>query len=230
MFRTFIVIGIVLIGMVGPAAPVFADGKIGLHFPLELPARPTSITTALPYVRLVHEVLDTLTSSDAAPVMRAKLMASETRSEWVVHRIKANVWVERTSSNYLGQVGVRVAIPCYVEFSFDMGALRFGQAEYDPLKRRLVVQLPPVQMRQPVPLLDEMKIDPHYKGLRGTLLDADKVRRLQEELVKEDYLPAAREAALEVYDHAQAKAREQVQEFLRTIFKQANADVEVVVK
>lgn len=211
-------------------SPTFADARLGIPIPLELPARPTSVSTALPYVRLVHQVLDTVTTRDYPSTMRAKLLASESRSEWIVHRVKANIWVEKVSSNYLGQVGVRVSIPCHVEFSLDMGAVRHGQFRYDPARRLLIVDLPPVQMRPPVPLLDEMQIEPMYKGLRGMLTDAEKVRRLQEELMKEDYMPAAREAALEVYDYAQRRARDQVQQFLKGVFAQAGADVEVVVR
>lgn len=225
MFRPVLALGAALLG-----APVNAQSGFSVGLPLELPARPTSVQTALPYVMMVHKVLDTVTTRETPTTMRAKLLASETRSEWIVHRIKANVWVERTQSNYLGQIGVRVAIPCHVEYALDLGALRFGNVKFDPDQCRLELAIPPVQIRQPVPLLDEMTVEPMYKGLRGTLLDADKTRKIQEALVKEDYLVAAREAAVEVYNFAQDKARDQVRAFLQDLFRHAGAEIEVVVK
>src|SRR5262249_44145086 len=194
------------------AAPAYAQNKIAIPIPFTLP-KPTSIGGVLPYISMVHQVLDVVTTRESETVSRSKLMLSETRSEWVVHRIKANVWVEKTSMNYLGQIGMKVSIPCVVEFSLDMSAIRYGQMHYDPSRKLLVLELPAVQIRDPAPQLSEMKIEPQYRGLRGTMLDSEKMRRLQDELVKEDYTPAAREAAMEVYAFAQRKARDQVQDF-----------------
>jgi hypothetical protein len=211
------------------ARPAYAQNKIAIPIPFTLP-NPTNVGTLLPYISMVHQVLDAVTTRESDTVSRSKLMLSESRSEWVVHRIKANVWVEKTSMNYLGQIVMRVSIPCVVEFSIDMSALRYGQMHFDASKKLLVLEMPAVQIRDPMPLLSDMKIEPQYRGLRGSMLDSEKMRRLQDELVKEDYVPAAREAAMEVYAYAQRKARDQVQEFLQGLFKNAGAEVEVVVK
>jgi hypothetical protein len=212
------------------AAPAYAEVKLGIPIPFELPAKPTSFGTVLPYVGMIHQVLDVVTTRESETVTRSKLALSESRSEWVVHRIKANVWVEKTSMNYLGTIAARVSIPCVVEFSLDMAAIKYGQVHYDPKRKLMVIELPPVQIRDPMPILNEMKIEPQYRGLRGTMLDSEKMRRLQDVLVKEDYTPAAREAAMEVYAYAQKKARDQVQDFLQGLFKNAGAEIEVVVK
>ena len=225
MFRPALVLAIAFFA----AAPSYAQNKIAIPIPFTLP-KPTSFGTLLPYISMIHQVLDVVTTRESETATRSKLMLSESRSEWVVHRIKANVWVEKTSMNYLGQIGMRVSIPCVVEFSLDMAAIRYGQVNFDPARKLLVLELPPVQVRDPMPLLAEMKLEPQYRGLRGSMLDSEKMRRLQDELVKEDYVPAAREAAMEVYAYAQRKARDQVQEFLQGLFKNAGAEVEVVVK
>jgi hypothetical protein len=221
---------LIAVAAIFAASPVYAQNRgLEIPIPFTLPS-PTNPATLLPYVSMVHHVLDVVTTRESAVNTRSKLALSETRSEWVVHRIKANVWVEKTSMNYLGQISVRVSIPCIVEFSLDMSAIRYGQMHYDPARKLLTIELPPLQIRDPMALLPEMKIEPQYHGLRGTMLDSEKVRRLQDQLVKEDYVPAAREAAMEVYAYAQRKARDQVQEFLQGLFKDAGADIEVVVK
>jgi hypothetical protein len=221
---------LIAIAAVFAASPVYAQPRtLQIPIPFTLPS-PTSPASFLPYVSMVHQVLDVVTTRESPVNTRSKLALSESRSEWVVHRIKANVWVEKTSMNYLGQISVRVSIPCIVEFSLDMGAIRYGQMHYDPVRKLLTIELPPLQVRDPMALLPEMKIDSQYHGLRGTMLDSEKVRRLQDQLVKEDYVPAAREAAMEVYAYAQRKARDQVQEFFQGIFRDAGADIEVVVK
>ncbi len=214
----------------GLASLVAADSRVSIPIPLNIASRPTDLASALPYIKLIHDVLDLATTRENPVVSRSRLALSEASSEWVVHRIKANVWVEKTSSNYLGQIGVRVSIPCRVEFSVDMSALRHGPMWYDAARRQLTIELPPVVIREPVPILSEMKVETSYRGLRGVLLDAEKTRRLQEELVREDYIPAAREAAWEVYPFAQHRAREQIQALVQRLFREAGSDIEVIVR
>lgn len=226
MFRRFAVMA----GWLGLASLAVAEARVGIPVPLTIPTRPADLASALPYVKLIHDVLDIATTRENPVVTRSRLAYSEASSEWVIHRIKANVWVEKTSSNYLGQIGVRVSIPCQVEFSIDMAAVRYGPIWFDADRRQLTIELPPVAIREPIPILSEMKVETSYRGLRGVLLDAEKTRRLQEELVREDYTPAAREAALDVYPFAQQRAREQVQSLLQRLFREAGSDIEVVVR
>lgn len=203
---------------------------LGIPIPFEVPSKPTSFATALPYVKLIHELLDAATTRESNTTLQATLKGSETRSEWIVHRLKADIWVERSSSNYLGQIGAKVSIPCQIEFALDLAAVRHGQMRYDESRRLLIVDLPAVYIRKPIPELSEMKIEPYFKGLRGMLLDSEKMRRLQDELVKVDYLPAARDAALGEHAAAQRKARELMQEFLQTMLRKTGNDIEVVVR
>jgi hypothetical protein len=226
MFRTFAVLACLL----GWPLTAPSDARVGVPIPLTLPTTPNNLPSALPYLKLIHDVLDLATTRENPVVSRARLSFSEAQADWVVHRIKATVWVERTSTNYLGPIGVRLTIPCRVEFSIDMGALRYGPMWFDPARRRLIMDLPPITMREPVPILTEMKVETTYGGLRGVLLDAEKTRRMQEELLREDYQPAAREAAMQAYAFAQHRAREQIQMLLQRLFREAGSDIEVVVR
>lgn len=212
------------------AASVYADGKVTPANPVNIPLPVSGLSKALPYVQAVHELLDSISSRDLPTITQVKKTSGESRSEWVVHRVKANVWVERTATNYLGELGVKVSVPCLIEFGFDLSALTPERFHFDARRRLLIVDLPDVYVREPVPLLLEMKIEPRYKGLRNIVLDADTMRRLQAEVLQQDYQPAARDAGATELIVAQRKARDQMQDFLRELFRKANVDIEVVVR
>jgi hypothetical protein len=197
---------------------------------LTWPERPTDLAAALPYLKLIHDVLDLVTTRENPVVMRSRLNLSESQDDWVIHRIKATVWVERTSRNYLGPIGVRVTVPCYVEYSIDMAGLRHSPMWLDADRRTWTIELSPVRIREPVPILSEMKVETTFGGFRGILLDAEKTRRMQEELLREDFIPAAREAAMQVYPFAQQRAREHVQTLLQRLLREAGSDILVVVQ
>src|SRR5437763_10706909 len=103
-----------LVALVSLTGTVLADVK--------LPAA-TSVAKVLPYVQTIHQVLDTLTSRESPTVVHVKKVAADAPSEWIVHRVRAEVWVERSATNYLGEVGVKVSIPCQIEFGLDLTLL-----------------------------------------------------------------------------------------------------------
>ena len=224
MFRTAFAVFILT------AASAYADGKVTPATPINIPLPASSLSKALPYVQAVHELLDSISSRDLPTITQVKKTAGESRSEWVVHRVKANVWVERTATNYLGELGVKVSVPCLIEYGFDLSKLTPERFRYDARRRLLIVNLPDVYVREPVPLLSEMKIEPRYKGLRNIVLDADTMRRLQAEVLQQDYQPAARDAGAGELIIAQHKARDLMQDFLRELFQKANMDIEVIVR
>jgi len=175
-------------------------------------------------------VLDAATARESPTSVRVKKTVAETSSEWIVHRVRANVWVERTAANYLGEVGVRVSVPCMIEYGFDLAALKPGNLRFDRERRLLVIDLPPVTVREPIPMLAEMKIEPKYKGLRGPALDAETLRALQVAALQEDYQPAARDLGQSELLVAQKKARDLVEAFIRGVLREAEADIEVIVR
>jgi hypothetical protein len=208
------------------AAPLPAQDRS----PVKLPVAPAALKNALPYVQAVHQILDSVTSRDSATTINVKQELSEPRSEWIVHRVKARVWVERTSSNYLGEIDVRVTIPCYIEFGFDLSQLKRENMRYDAARKLLIVDLPPVYIRDPIPLLADMKIEPKYKGLRNVVLDTESMQALQATVLKQDYQPAAKEVGMTELSKAQIRARDMMQDYLQNIFRQAGSDVEVIVR
>ncbi|MFL5340659.1 MAG: DUF4230 domain-containing protein [Gemmataceae bacterium] len=213
MFRTILSLTLIL----ALAGNSFADGKLPL-------------VKALPYVQAIHQVLDTLTTRESPSVVQAKKIAAETPSEWVVYRVTANVWVERHTSNYLGEAGVKISIPCQIEFGLDLAMLTPEHYRFDKARRLLVVDLPPVRLREPAPNLAEMKVESTYKGLRNGLLDGDAVRGLQAAALREDYRAVARDVALTETAAAQRRARDLMQTFLSNLFRDAGADIEVIVR
>jgi len=206
--------------------PVHADGDLAS----KLPIRASAIKNALPYVQIVHEVLDSVTAKDSPTTVRVKQDLAEPRSEWVVYRVKASVWVERTTSNYLGEIDVRVTIPCWIEFGFDMSQLKRENFRFDPSRKILIVDLPAVYIREPIPLLADMKIEPKYKGLRNVVFDGEAMQTLQSTVLQKDYQPAAKEVGATELSKAQIRARDMVQDYLQNIFQRTGSDVEVIVR
>jgi hypothetical protein len=123
-----------------------------------------------------------------------------------------------------------VSVPCVIEFSFDLASLKPENMRFDRKRRLLVIDLPPVTVREPIPLLAEMKIEPKYKGLRGAILDADAVRALQSSALQEDYQPAARDLGQSELLTAQRKARDLVESFAQGVLRDAGTDIEVIVR
>jgi hypothetical protein len=224
MFRTALTV------LVLATAAAIAGDKVTPDNPVKLPPLPAGISKALPYVQAVHQILDSVSSRDLPAITQVKKTSIESRSEWVVHRVKANVWVERTTTNYLGELEVKVSVPCLIEFGFDLSSLTPERFHFDARRRLLIVDLPDVYVREPVPLLSEMKIEPRYKGLRNLVLDADSMRRLQADVLQQDYQPAARNAGASELVVAQRKARDMMQGFLQELFRKAHVDVEVIVR
>src|SRR5438132_1513883 len=226
MFRSVLAVALSLIL---PLA-VRADAKLPAALPAKVTGTVAQVQKVLPYVQAIHEVLDLATSRESPTTVHVKKTVAESSSEWVVHRVRANVWVERTASNYLGDIGVRVSVPCVIEFGFDLAALKPEHMRFDRGRRLLVIDLPPVTVREPIPVLAEMKIEPKYKGLRGPVLDADAVRALQVSALQQDYQPAARDLGQGELLTAQRKARDLVEAFVRDVLKNAGADIEVIVR
>ena len=207
-----------------------ADVKLPANLPAKVAGKVALAQKALPYVQAIHEVLDAATARESATTIHVKKTVAESSSEWVVHRVRANVWVERSANNYLGEVGVRISLPCIIEYGFDLAALKPEHMRFDRERRLLLIDLPPVRVREPVPVLAEMKIEPKYKGLRGPALDADTIRALQVAVLQEDYQPAARDLGQSELMTAQKKARDLVEAFVRGLLKEAGADIEVIVR
>ncbi len=153
-----------------------ADAKPSANLPVKATGKVAAVSKVLPYVQAIHEVLDAATARESPTTVRVKKTVAETSSEWVVHRVRANVWVERTAANYLGEVGVRVSVPCVIEYGFDLAAMKPENMRFDRQRRLLVIDLPPVTVREPIPVLAEMKIEPRYKGLRGPAIDGETLR------------------------------------------------------
>src|SRR5262245_55167337 len=181
MSRSIFAIAVTLVAPFG----LYADAKLPATLPAKVTGTVAQVQKALPYVQAIHQVLDAATSRESPTTVHVKKTVAESSSEWVVHRVRANVWVERTASNYLGDVGVRVSVPCVIEFGFDLSALKPEHMRFDRGRRLLVIDLPPVTVREPIPVLAEMKIEPKYKGLRGALLDAEALRALQVSAMQE---------------------------------------------
>ena len=208
------------------STPVYADSN-----PISnLPIPPTVLTKALPYVQVIHQVLDSVTAKDSPTNVRVTKEAAEQRSEWIVYRVKASVWVERSSSNYLGEIDMRVTIPCYLEYAFDLTQMKREDLRYDPVRKLLIVEMPVVYIRDPVPILADMKVEPKYKGLRNVVLDTQTMQGLEATVLRQDYQPAARDVGQSELATAQRKARDLLQSYLQSIFRQAGADVEVIVR
>src|SRR5437899_1554019 len=160
MSRSVLAIAFTLLASFG----VYADAKLPATLPTKVTATVAGVQKVMPYVQAIHEVLDAATSRESPTTVHVKKTVAESSSEWVVHRVRANVWVERTASNYLGDVGVRVSVPCVIEYGFDVAALKPEQMRFDRGRRLLVIDLPPVTVREPIPVLAEMKVEPKYKG------------------------------------------------------------------
>src|SRR5262245_58494378 len=109
----------------------YADAKLPATLPAKVTGTVAQVQKALPYVQAIHEVLDAATSRESPTTVHVKKTVVESSSEWVVHRVRANVWVERTASNYLGDVAVRVSVPCMIEFGFDLAALKPEHMRFD---------------------------------------------------------------------------------------------------
>ena len=229
-------IGFVCAALLALSAPLYADNNPVPNLPIpptaipNLPIVQTALKSALPYVQVIHQVLDSVTRKDSPTNVQVKKEASEPRSEWIVHRVKASVWVERTSANYLGEIAVRVTIPCYLEYAFDLSQMKHENFRYDPVRRLLVVDMPAVYIREPLPILADMKIEPKYKGLRNVVLDAEAIQGLEATVLRQDYQPAAREVGQSELATAQRRGRDLLQEYLQGVFKQAGADIEVIVR
>ena len=67
---------------------------------------------------------------------------------------------------------LRDALTQSLQGAADFSALKPENMRFDRDRRLLVIDLPTVKVREPIPLLAEMKIEPKYKGLRGPALDA----------------------------------------------------------
>src|SRR5262245_20662606 len=226
MSRSVLAIALTL---VAPLA-LYADAKLPVSLPAKVTGTVSQVQKVLPYVQAIHEVLDAATSRESPTTVQVKKTVAESSSEWVVHRVRANVWVERTASNYLGDVGVRISVPCVIEFGFDLSALKPEHMRFDRGRRLLVIDLPPVTVREPIPVLAEMKVEPKYKGLRGPMLDAEALRSLQVSALQQDYQPAARDLGQSELLTAQRKARDLVESFVRGILHDAGTDIEVIVR
>src|SRR5579864_2381917 len=218
------------------SAPLYADKNPVPNLPIppsaipNIPIAQAALKSALPYVQVIHQVLDSVTRKDSPINVQVKTEGSEPRSEWIVHRVKASVWVERSSSNYLGEIDVRVTIPCYLEFAFDLSQLKREDFRYDPVRKLLIVDMPAVYIREPLPILAEMKIEPKYKGLRNIVIDAEALQGLEATVLRQDYQPAARNVGQSELATAQRRARDMMQDYLQGIFRQAGSDVEVIVR
>jgi hypothetical protein len=218
------------------SAPLYADNNPVPSLPIpqsafsSLPITQTALKSALPYVQIIHQILDSVTRRESPTNVQVKKEASEPRSEWIVHRVKASVWVERSSANYLGEIDVRVTIPCYLEYAFDLSQLKHENFRYDSVRKLLIVDMPAVYIREPLPILADMKIEPKYKGLRNVVLDAEAIQGLEATVLRQDYQPAAREVGQSELAAAQRRARDMMQEYLQGIFRQAGTDVEVIVR
>jgi hypothetical protein len=219
------------------SAPLYADNSPVPSLPIpqtvaipNVPITQAALKSALPYVQMIHQVLDSITRKDSPTNIQVKMEAGEPRSEWIVHRVKASVWVERTSANYLGEIDVRVTIPCYLEYAFDLSQLKREDFRYDPVRKILVVDMPAVYIREPLPILADMKIEPKYKGLRNIVLDAEALQGLEATVLRQDYQPAARNVGQSELATAQRHARDMMQEYLQGIFRQTSTDVEVIVR
>jgi hypothetical protein len=218
------------------SAPLYADNNPVPSLPIPQSAVPnvpivqTALKSALPYVQVIHQILDSVTRRDSPTTVQVKKEASEPRSEWIVHRVKASVWVERSSANYLGEIDMRVTVPCYLEYAFDLSKMKPQDFRYDAARKLLVVEMPAVYIREPVPILSDMKIEPKYAGLRNVVFDAEAMQGLQATLLRYDYQPAAREVGQSELATAQRRARDMLQEHLQGIFRQAGTDVEVIVR
>ncbi|HEV3144058.1 MAG TPA: hypothetical protein VGZ47_09260 [Gemmataceae bacterium] len=208
------------------AIPAYADNN-----PVpNLPIPSSALKTALPYVQAIHQVLDSVTRRDSPTTVGVKKEAAEQRSEWIVHRVKASVWVERSSANYLGEIDVRVTIPCYLDYAFDLSQMKREDFRYDPVRKLLVIDMPQVYIRDPLPILSDMKIEPKYKGLRNVVFDTEAMQGLQATVLRQDYQPTAREVGQSELAAAQRRARDLLQDYLQGLFRQAGTDVEVIVR
>jgi hypothetical protein len=217
---------VTLSALLALAIPVYADsGPIP-----NLPIPPSVLSKALPYVQVIHQVLNSITVKESPTNVQVKKEQTEPRSEWIVHRVKASVWVERTSSNYLGEIDMRVTIPCYLEYAFDLSQMKREDFHYDAERRLLVVDMPQVYIRDPLPILADMKIEPKYKGLRNIVLDTEAMQSLQATVLRQDYQPAAKEVGQSELAAAQRRARDMMQDYLQGLFRQAGADVQVIVR
>lgn len=208
---------VVLLGLTGAPEAAAAEKRLPR---LSLPR---------PDVVGLVQLLDELTRRPDAPSVNARLRAILPRHKLQVASTDVEVTVRRGERSWRGRVVAVIDVPTTVRYTVDLGGLGSHQLRWDPARRVLRVALPPVQVESVSPSLSEVTVKHRYHGWRLAMIDESTAEDLERAALREDYEPAARQAAEEQLPAVRSQARAEVQDLLQRYFRAALADVVVVV-
>src|SRR5262249_54008815 len=152
------------------------------------------------------------------------------QQELHVYKGRVEVTVEGSSANWRGTVSVRLDMPAEVSYAIDLAAIEPKHLRWDKGRKLLKVTLLPPKLAAVSPLLDEMEVTARFGRARTSWTDGGVARDVERRLLKEDYRPAAREAAAEKLSEAKKAGCVVMREFLVKVLQAKDAEIEVLVE
>jgi hypothetical protein len=201
----------VVAGTEAAAWPKFAPLKGGSSVKV-----PLNVLDLLP-------LLDKWTEKDSTVETRAVAARFQEEFKAVVAKETVEVTKTAASRNWRGTVAVRVTVPCEVHFTIDWEKLRPEDVRVDLAKKTLKIRLPVPEPSFAEPKTTESRTCTEYGACRFGLFDSNTGLQLENVLLKEDWVAAAKAEAAQNVESARQMARQKLIEF----FKWRGIDAEI---
>jgi len=156
-------------------------------------------------------------------------LTGEGKNKLVFFSKTYRVSVKRSHEKWNGDVHVTVTTSARVGFALDLNKVGGSQASWDPGKRRLAVTLPRAEIDTVECSLKDMKFEVVRTGLRFGWFNSGLEQKLREKALGEVEAEVRRCAEADLPGF-QAQGREALGALLHSLLRQANPDVEVLVK
>jgi hypothetical protein len=174
----------------------------------------------------IKETFEDLTTQAHKARVEAMLGAARTAAKLEVLSYQGEVTVTESDSNrWFGNNRVKVSVPCTFRYTVDLAHLPSNQLRYDPSTQTVTIVLPPVQLEEPIPDREALKVT---ERVNPWLRSKKSWTRLQDKALAEKLKPIAQEKGKEGLDEAAVAARTALQSFFMKAYSPLGVEVRVL--